>query len=110
MRPPEEMSEEEKAERRALQAQRRQYRRELLGIAGGIGLAMAVGAAVPAIRENVSLELMILWGGAIGGVVMSLERFERAGAGLTRRENRALNFAVGLGVPMVLLLVLLALR
>jgi hypothetical protein len=100
-----------KAEAEAARKVRRaNFRRELLGIFGGIGLAMAISALIPAIRENYSLGVVILWGGALGGAVMSLERFERAGAALTKKDNRALNYAVGLGIPIALLILLLLLK
>lgn len=99
------------AEEEALRQTRRQnFRKELLGIFGGIGLAMILSSFIPAIRENYSLGIVILWGGAIGGAVMSLERFERAGAALTKKENRVLNYIVGLGVPVGLLVLLLLIR
>ncbi|NUM44268.1 MAG: hypothetical protein HUU38_06135 [Anaerolineales bacterium] len=100
-----------KAEEEAVrQARRKNFRRELMGIFGGIGLAMAISALIPAIRENYSLGLVILWGGAIGGAVMSMDRFERAGAALTKKDNRALNYAVGLGIPVVILILLFSLQ
>jgi len=95
-------------EQEAIQARRRNFRRELVGIFAGIGLALVIGALIPAIRENYSLGLVILWGGALGGVVMSLEQFERAGAALTKKENRPLNYAVGLGIPIVILVLIFA--
>jgi len=96
------------AEQEARQSWRQNFRRELVGIFAGIGLALVVGASIPAIRENTSLGSAILWGGALGGVVMSLERFERAGAALTKSENRPLNYVVGLGIPIVILVLIFA--
>ncbi len=95
------------AEQEVKQIRRKNFQKELLGIFAGIGLAMAISALLPSIRENVSLGVVILWGGALGGIVVSLERFERAGAALTKKENRPLNYAIGLGIPLVILLVLL---
>ncbi|HNB50576.1 MAG TPA: hypothetical protein PK530_01465 [Anaerolineales bacterium] len=95
-----------KAEEEARQVRRANFRRELLGMFGGIGLAMVISSFVPAIREHYSLGVVILWGGAIGGVVMSLERFEHAGPVLTKKDNRALNYVVGLGLPILLLLLI----
>jgi hypothetical protein len=49
---------------------------------------------------------MLLWGAAIGAALASLDSFEKAGAALTRRENKALNLLVGLGIPALLLITL----
>ena len=49
----------------------------------------------------------LLWGAAIGAAVVSVDMFERAGAALTRRENRWVNLLVGLGIPAILLIILL---
>jgi hypothetical protein len=96
------------AEQEARQKRRRNFRRELVGMFAGIGLAMAISSLIPEIRENSRLGVVILWGGAIGGAVVSLDRFERAGAALTKKENRPLNYAVGLGIPVILLIILFA--
>lgn len=98
------------AEEALRQVRRQNFRRELLGIFGGIGLAMVISALVPAVRAQFSLGIVILWGGAIGGVVTSLERFERAGAALTKKDNRPLNYAVGLGIPAGILALLLLIQ
>jgi hypothetical protein len=52
---------------------------------------------------------VILVSAAMGGALASLDGFIRAGAALTRRDNRALNLLVGLGIPILLLLLLLLL-
>ena len=88
------------------QTRRTNFRREIIGIFLGLAGAMMAGSLIPAVRENVSLGTLVLWGGAVGGVLASLHRFEPAGAALTRRENRALNIAVGalgFGLPLLLL-------
>jgi hypothetical protein len=50
---------------------------------------------------------VILVSAAIGGALGSLDGFIRAGAVITRRDNRALNLLVGLGIRILLLLLLL---
>ena len=50
---------------------------------------------------------VVLWSAAIGALLASLGWFVRAGAALTRRTNPWLNLAVGLGIP-VLVLILIA--
>jgi hypothetical protein len=96
------------AEQEMRQLRRQNFRKELVGMFAGIGLALAISALIPAIRENYSLGVVILWGGAVGGVAASLERFERAGAILTKKENRPLNYIVGLGIPIMILLLIFA--
>ena len=78
----------------------------MAGILIGLSLALMVSALVPQIREQYSLGLVALWGAAIGGLLSSFDRFEQAGAALTRRENRWLNYFVGLAVPVALLTIL----
>jgi hypothetical protein len=41
---------------------------------------------------------------------VSLKRFERAGAILTKRDNRFLNYGVGLGIPFGILFLIFMLR
>ncbi|GAB4582022.1 MAG: hypothetical protein Fur0022_47740 [Anaerolineales bacterium] len=89
------------------QIRQRNFRRELLGVFVGIGVVLIISALVPAIRANYSLGPVILWGGAIGGIMMSLERFERAGGALTKKNNRLLNYLIGLGIPVGIMILLL---
>ena len=83
------------------EVRRTRFIKELLGIFLGISLAMMISSVVPAIRENYSLGVVILWGGALGGLLTSYERFERAGAALTRGENKALNTVIGVSIPLL---------
>lgn len=89
------------------EVRRTRFIKELLGIFLGISLAMMLSAVVPAIRENYSLGVVILWGGALGGLLSSFERFERAGAALTRGENKVLNYMIGIIIPLLALVALL---
>ena len=92
-----------KSDNMDLATRRRRFIRELVGIVLGASAAMMISSLIPAIREQYTLGIVLLWGGAIGGLLASYERFERAGAALTRREGRALNYAVGFGVPVLIL-------
>ena len=80
-------------------------RRNMIGLFGGIGLGLVVGSLVPWIRENLDLTSLILWSGAIGMVVTNFRQFGQAGAVLTRGENKALNYFIGLALPVALLLI-----
>jgi len=88
------------------ETRRRRFIRELVGIFLGVSVAMMVGSLVPGIRERYSLGIILLWGGAIGGLAASYERFERAGAALTRGENKVVNYLVGVGIPVGILIVI----
>ena len=89
--------------------QRKHERRnQLLGITGGVGVGLMLLAVVPSLAQAPGWIETLLWTGALGGVVTSLPAFERAGAALTRRDNRLLNLTVSLGI-VVLFLAALAL-
>ncbi|GEM_PF-2241257 len=89
---------------------RRNFRREIIGIFLGVSGAMVISSLLPVVRQNVSLATVMLWGGAFGGVAASFPRFEKAGAALTKGDNRVLNYAIGLGIPLIVLLLLALLR
>jgi len=89
-----------------IETRRRRFIRELVGILLGVSIAAIVGSLVPAIREGYSLFAVLLWGGALGGLLVSYERFERAGAALTRGENKLVNYLVGIGIPVGVLVVI----
>jgi hypothetical protein len=74
-------------------------------------LGWALVVIFPALEQRFSLLTVILWGSAIGAALTNLDGFIRAGAALTRRPNNRLNLIVGLGLPvLVLLLITLLLR
>ena len=77
-----------------------------MGVFAGASVAWALMAVFPSLQDRISFFSAILWGGAIGAAAVSMDSFEKAGAALTRRDNRALNLVVGLGIPVILLLVL----
>ena len=78
----------------------------MVGIFGGAAIGWALSVVFPGLEERFGLLAILLWSGAIGGILTSLEEFMRAGAALTRRDNRALNLLVGLGIPILLLALL----
>jgi hypothetical protein len=96
----------EKTDNMQLETRRHRYIRELIGIFLGVSLAMIVSSFAPGIRENYSLGIVLLWGGALGGLAASYERFERAGAALTKGENKVVNYLVGVGIPVGILVVI----
>lgn len=63
-----------------------------------------LAALFPALGSRFSLAGLVLWCAAIGGSLASLEMFIRAGAVITRSEQRGLNLLIGLGLPGALLL------
>ena len=84
----------------------RKWGRQWVGGFAGAAVGWALTYVFPGITERFSLISMLLWGAAIGAALASLDSFEKAGAALTRRENKALNLLVGLGIPALLLIIL----
>jgi hypothetical protein len=80
--------------------------RQWVGVFAGAAAAWALLLVFPSLQDRISLFSAILWGGAIGAAAVSLDRFEKAGAALTRRNNRTLNLGIGFGIPIILLVIL----
>jgi len=78
----------------------------MVGIFGGAAVGWSLTILIPGLEERFGLLTILLWSGAIGGILTSLGEFMRAGAALTRRDNPALNLLVGLGIPVLLLVIL----
>jgi len=87
----------------------KRWGRQWVGAFAGAAVGWALTYIFPGIEQRFSMLTVILVSAAIGGALTSLDGFIRAGAALTRRENRALNLLVGLGIPILLLLLLLLL-
>ena len=77
--------------------------RQYVGIFGGAAVGWVMTIIFPGLEQQFSLLSVILWSAVIGGVLTSLGDFMRAGAVLTRRDNKALNLAVGLGIPILII-------
>lgn len=84
----------------------KKWGRQWVGIFGGAAIGWALILVIPGLEERFGMLSILLWSAAIGGILTSLDGFMRAGAALTRRDNRALNLLVGLGIPFLLLVVL----
>jgi hypothetical protein len=84
----------------------KKWGRQMVGIFGGAAIGWSLTIVFPGFEERFGMLTILLWGGAIGGILTSLGQFIRAGAALTRRDNQALNLIVGLGIPALLLLIL----
>ena len=90
---------------------RSNWGRQWVGAFAGAVLGWALVVVFPALEQRFSLLTVILWCAAIGAALTNLDGFSRAGAALTRRQNHQLNIIVGLGLPvLVLLLITLLLR
>ena len=90
----------------SFKSRKRNWGRQMVGIFGGAAIGWSLTLFFPGLEERFGILTILLWSGAIGGILASLEEFMRAGAALTRRDNRALNLFVGLGMPILLLLIL----
>lgn len=88
---------------------RRERRRQLIGIFAGVGVGLMLLGLFPSLEQSLGFFETLLWSGAIGGILGSLASFERAGAALTRSENRLLNMFVALGIVFVMLLLVFVL-
>lgn len=83
---------------------RRERRRQLVGIFAGVGLGLMLLGLFPGLEQSLGFVETLLWSGAIGGMLGSLASFERAGAALTRSDNRFLNLSLAFGIVAVMLL------
>ena len=85
--------------------------KQWVGAFAGAVLGWGLVVIFPALEQRFSLLTVILWCAAMGAALTNLDGFTRAGATLTRSQNHRLNFIVGLGLPvLVLLLITLLLR
>jgi len=85
----------------------KKWGRQWVGVFAGAAVGWSLTFIFPVIEQRFSMLTVLLWSAAIGGALVSLDGFTRAGAALTRRDNRALNLLVGLGIPLILVIVLL---
>jgi hypothetical protein len=90
----------------SLKPSNKKWGRQWVGIFGGAAIGWALALIFPGLVERFGMLTILLWSGAIGGILTSLDGFMRAGAALTRRDNRTLNLLVGLGIPILLLVLL----
>ena len=77
-----------------------------VGAFAGAVLGWALVVVFPALEQKFSLLTVILWCAAIGAALTNLDGYTRAGAALTRRQNHQFNLIVGLGLPVLLLLLI----
>jgi hypothetical protein len=78
--------------------------RQWVGAIAGAALGFVLITLFPSLAERFSTFSVVIWCAVLGGVLTSLGGFMRAGAALTRSENQWLNLAVGLGIPVVILI------
>ncbi|UCD99231.1 MAG: hypothetical protein JSV42_00470 [Chloroflexota bacterium] len=85
----------------------RKWIRQWVGAFAGGAIGWAITYIFPGILQHYSFTTIILICAALGAALVSLDGFIRAGAALTRRDNRLLNLLVGMGIPLLLLGLLL---
>jgi hypothetical protein len=85
---------------------RRSFTRQLYGMVGGGCFGLILVEIFPWLTHNTDRITIILWCSVIGIVIFNIQQFETAGAVLTQRENRPLNTIVGLGFPLLILLII----
>lgn len=83
--------------------------RQWLGAFGGAAVGWGVSVLFPVLAQRYTVLTIVLWSAAIGAALMSLNNFARAGAALTHSHSRLFNLLVGLGVPVLILLIVMLL-
>jgi hypothetical protein len=84
---------------------KKSWLRQGVGAIAGAAIGFVLIALFPSLAERFSTFTVVIWCAALGGVLTSLGDFMRAGAVLTRSENPWLNLAVGLGIPVAILII-----
>jgi len=87
------------------QRKRKSWLRQWVGAFAGAALGLVLITFFPSLAERFSTFSVVIWCAVLGGVLTSLGEFMRAGAALTRSENQWLNLAVGLGIPVCILII-----
>jgi hypothetical protein len=83
------------------------WMRQWVGAFAGAAVGWLLTTQFPELAQRFSVLTIVLWGAAIGALLTSLGWFLRAGAALTRRTNPWLNLAVGLGIPVLLVILII---
>ena len=91
------------------QGDKKNWLRQWVGIIAGAGIGFLLITLFPSLADRFSTFTVLIWCAVLGGVLTSLGGFMRAGAALTRSDNHWLNLAVGLGIPVILLIIFAAL-
>jgi hypothetical protein len=81
--------------------------RQFVGMGGGVVLAILLVNLWPNVLDYIQLGNLLTWFAILGASILSWQQIERAGAALTRRDDRVLNLLVGFGVPIILILVVM---
>ena len=98
------VQETEQEETQSKQIKSKSWRRQWVGVFAGAAIGLALNVLFPPLADRFSPFSVVIWCAVLGGVLTSLDGFNRAGAALTRSENRWLNLLVGLGIPVLILI------
>lgn len=85
------------------QREKNYWKNQWLGLLVGTVIGIALSWLFPGLAAEMGTFYLILWSAILGGVLSNLNGFIRAGAALTRSDNRWLNLLVGLGIPALVL-------
>lgn len=91
------------------QGDRKNWLRQWVGVIAGAAIGFLLITLFPSLADRFSTFTVLIWCAVLGGVLTSLGGFMRAGAALTRSDNHWLNLAVGLGIPVIILIIFAAL-
>jgi hypothetical protein len=79
------------------------WSRQLIGTFAGAAIGWGLVSIFPGLAQRFNALTITLWCAALGAALTNLDGFARAGAVLTRSDNRWLNLLVGLGLPALVL-------
>lgn len=85
---------------------RTERQRQIIGILVGLLIGVILVNIAPTLVDALSPMGTLLWSAAIGGMIGSLRSFEKAGAALTRSDNRLVNLLLALGLVLIFLLLI----
>ena len=91
------------------QPNKKTWFRQWVGVFAGAAFGFLLISLFPTLADRFSSFSVVIWCAVLGGVLTSLGGFMRAGAALTRSDNQWLNLAVGLGIPVIILIFIAAL-
>lgn len=74
-----------------------------MGVIAGAIIGYLVGTFLPNFSNQIGLLPLVLWSAILGGILASLEQIIRAGAVITRGQNRLFNLVIGLAIPALFL-------
>jgi hypothetical protein len=76
---------------------------QTVGALAGMGLVLGLVYLFPGLLNVAPLGVLFLWGAVLGAGIADYRQFERTGAMITRQQRPVLNYLVGAGLPLLVL-------